>query len=227
MDIFNKILYEFEIFGIEIQITQTLVSTWVLMGLLIVFALIAKSAVSKFQTIPTGFQNAVESLIELVENFVRNTAGENLMELAPWFLMLVLFIFTSNISGIVGLRPPTTEWSTNFALALCSFYFIQKMGIKHRKKDYLKSLVQPIFLFLPINIIGELSKPISLSFRLFGNMLSGLILMAMVYSMPVYLRILIPIPLHMYFDLAIGALQTYIFCLLSLSFIRNAAISAS
>ena len=196
------------------------------MGILIVFAIIARMSLKKFQVIPTGFQNAMEALVELVENFVRNIAGETLMELSPWIFMMILFVFLSNISGIVGLRPPTSDWSTTVALALWTFYLIQKMGIKHRKADYLKSLLKPFFVFLPINIISELSKPISLSFRLFGNILSGLILMTMVYSMPIYLRFVIPVPLHMYFDVAIGALQTYIFCMLSLSFIRNAAVTS-
>ena len=82
-----------------------------------------------------------------------------------------------------------------------------------------------MFIFLPLNIISELAKPVSLSFRLFGNMLSGLILMTIIYSMPVYFRFVIPVPLHVYFDVAIGALQTYIFCMLSMSFIRNAALT--
>jgi len=223
MDIGNKVVWILSIGGVEIWITQTLVSTWIIMGILIAFAVVARILMRKFSDIPSGFQNAVESVVEIIDKFVSNVAGEKLIELGPWFFMVILFVFTSNISGIIGLRAPTSEWSTTIALALCTFFLIQKTAIKYRKKDYLKSFLQPFFLFLPLNIISELAKPISLSFRLFGNMLSGLILMTIVYSLPVYLRFVIPVPLHIYFDLAIGALQTYIFCMLSLSFIRSAA----
>ena len=223
LDIGNKVLFIINISGFEIWITESLVSTWIIMGVLIVFAVIARILLRRFREIPAGVQNAVESLVEIVDKFVTNVAGDKLIKLSPWFFMIILFVFTSNISGIVGLRPPTSEWSTTIALSLCTFLLIHITAIKYRKKDYLKSFLQPFFLFLPLNIISELAKPISLSFRLFGNMLSGLILMTIVYTLPVYLRFVIPVPLHVYFDVAIGALQTYIFCMLSLSFIRSAA----
>ena len=224
MDISDKVVMIIRIFNAEIWITKTIVNTWIIMGILIVFAITVRLLIRKFHDIPAGFQNAVESLIELVDKFVLSTAGEKLSEIGPWFFMIVLFVFTSNISGIIGLRPPTAEWSTTIALSLCTFFLIQIMAFKYRRKEYLKSFLRPFAVFLPLNIISELAKPVSLSFRLFGNMLSGLILMTIIYSMPVYLRFVIPVPLHVYFDIAIGALQTYIFCILSMSFIRNAAM---
>jgi F-type H+-transporting ATPase subunit a len=76
----------------------------------------------------------------------------------------------------------------------------------------------------PLNLIGELARPVSLSFRLFGNILAGMILMTLLYTMaPVVLRFIVPIPLHFYFDLFSGILQAYVFCILSLSFIGAAA----
>ena len=225
MDFANKVLWIIDVFGVEIWITQTIVNTWLIMACLILFAIFVRVASRQFRAIPTGFQNAVEALIELIDNFVLSAAGEKLTELGPWFFMVAVFIFTSNISGVVGLRPPTADWATTFAFALCTFFLTQIMAFKYRKTDYLKSFLRPVFLFLPLNIISELAKPVSLSFRLFGNMLSGLILMNIVYTMPVALRFAIPVPLHAYFDLAIGGLQTYIFCMLSMSFIRNAVSS--
>ena len=97
---------------------------------------------------------------------------------------------------------------------------IQYAGIKYQPKDYVKSLLQPFFFFLPVNIIGELARPISLSFRLFGNVLGGVILIGLLYNVaPMFTWFGVPVPLHGYFDIVMGVLQTYIFTVLSLSFI--------
>ena len=224
MGINNKVLWVFSIGSIEIWITQTIMSTWVIIGGLVILAIIARLLLRRFREVPTGWQNAIESLVEIVDKFVANVAGERLLWLGPWFFMIILFVFFSNISGIFGLRSPTADWSTTIALSLCTFFLIQMTALRYRGKDYLKSFLKPVFLFLPLNIISELARPVSLSFRLFGNVLSGLILMTMIYS-TAYFRFILPVALHIYFDLLIGALQTYIFCILSMSFIRNASYS--
>jgi len=195
------------------------------MGLLIVFAIVVRVKMSKFEEIPnTRFQNIMEALIELFDNFVRNTAGEKLMFLGNWFFMVFSFILISNLSGILGFRPPTADWATTFAFALATFILIQAMGIKYRGLNYIKSFFEPFPVFFPLNLIGELARPISLSFRLFGNVLAGMILMSLLYNLaPVYVRFVIPAALHAYFDLFSGALQTYIFCVLGLTFIGAAA----
>ena len=224
MEIGNKILQTVDLFGIKIAITQTLISTWVLMGAIFAFSIFVRISLRSFHQVPTGIQNAVESMVEFADSFVASIVGEKLIYLSPWFFTVMLFMFLSNISGIIGLRPPTSDWSTTIALSLCTFFLIHTTAIKHRKDSYIKGFLKPFFVFLPLNLINELSKPISLSFRLFGNMLSGLILMTIIYSIPIYLRFVLPVPLNVYFDIAIGALQTYIFTMLSLSFIRNAAM---
>jgi F-type H+-transporting ATPase subunit a len=100
------------------------------------------------------------------------------------------------------------------------------MGLRHRKGEYLKSFIKPNLIFLPLNLIGELARPISLSFRLFGNVLAGMILTSLIYALPIYFRVVIPTFLHAYFDLVTGALQTYIFCILSMTFVGSAASPA-
>lgn len=216
-------LWVFDIGGVEVWITRTIFNTWIIMLLLIAVAIIVRIKMRKFQEIPKGFQNAVESSVEIFDGFMRSTGGEKLMPLGKWFFTLFAFILVSNFSGVFGLRPPTADWATTFALALATFILIQVMGIRHRKMKYIKSFFQPHFVFFPLNIIGELARPISLSFRLFGNVLAGLILMSLVYGLtPLLVQIGIPAALHAYFDLFSGALQTYIFCVLSLTFIRGA-----
>ncbi|MFA5450131.1 MAG: FoF1 ATP synthase subunit a [Clostridia bacterium] len=224
MDFIVDNLWVINIWGIEIWITRTIFNTWIIMALLIIFAVIVRIRLKKFTEIPKGFQGAVEASVEIFDNFLYNSGGEKLMPLGKWFFTVFIFIMFSSIMGIFGLRPPTADWATAFAFAMATFILIQFMGIKYRKGSYLKSFFQPSFIFFPLNFIGELARPISLSFRLFGNVLAGMILMTLVYSLaPMVLRFGLPIALHGYFDLFSGAVQTYIFCILSIMFIRGAA----
>jgi F-type H+-transporting ATPase subunit a len=193
------------------------------MGLLIAIAIIVRAKVRHFEEMPKGFQNAVEAVVEFFDNYLRTTVGDKLMFLGNWFFTVFAFVLISNISGIIpGLRPPTADWSFTVALAVVTFVLTHVLGAKYRKGEYLMSLFKPMFLFFPINLIGELARPISISFRLFGNMLAGLIMMSLLYSMaPMLARFVFPAALHAYFDLFSGLLQAYIFVTLSLSFISS------
>ena len=219
----NDILWTVDLFGTEVWITQTVFNTWIIMLALTVLALVVRLLLRRFKTIPSGFQNVIEIAVESFDNIVRNAAGGQHMYLGNWFFMVFAFILFSNLSGILGLRPPTADWATTFAFSLATFGLIQIMGIRYRKGEYLKSFFKPVFFFFPLNLISEIARPVSLSFRLFGNVLAGLILTSLVYSLPIYLRFLLPTVVHAYFDLFSGILQTYIFCVLSLTFIGSAA----
>ena len=213
-----------DILGVEVWITETMVNTWIIMGVLIAFAALVRVKLERFTEVPKGLQNVVEAVVEIFENFVIGTAGKRLSYLGNWFFMVFVFIFLSNISGLLGMRPPTADWATTLAFALVTFGLIQAMGWKYRRGEYIKSFFEPNFVFFPLNVVGELARPISLSFRLFGNILSGVILTTMIYTLPpVFARFILPIPLHGFFDLIIGFLQTYIFSVLSLSFIAGAS----
>jgi len=210
---FNVAIFAvFDLFGIPVWLTQTIVNMYIVMAILIVFAIVVRVKIT-YTDKPTGFQNVVEMMVEMFDRLVRQAAGEKLAYLGNWFFMVFSFILLSNMGGIF-FRPPTADWAVTFPLAFVSFLLIQAMGFQHDRKGYLMSLLNPL------NIIGELARPIALSFRLFGNILAGMILMSLLYNMvPWPILIGIPVPLHAYFDLAMGALQAYIFTILSLSFI--------
>lgn len=217
-------LWVWNIAGVEIWITETIFNTWLIMLFLIVLAVITRMRLRNFKVIPTGFQNAIEIVVELFDNFTRNTLGDKLLYIAPWFFMVFAFILLSALLSVFGLRAPTADWATTFALAFASFVLMLFMGFKHRKGQYLKSFFEPHFIFFPLNFIGELAKPVSLSFRLFGNMLSGTIILTLYYSLtPLIVQIGIPSLLHVFFDVIFGALQTYIFVIISLMYIKGAA----
>lgn len=224
MDFNIRNLWVFEIGGVEVWITETMVATWIIMAVLIIFAVVVRLKLKKFSEVPSGFQNVVEAIIEMFDGFIKDTAGEKLQFLGNWFFMVIMFILISNISGLFGLRPPTSDWSITFAFAIVTLVLIQVMGFKYRKGEYLKSFFKPFVFFFPINVMGELSRPISLSFRLFGNVLSGVVIMSLIHNLaPIWARFILPAAIHAYFDIAVGLIQTYIFCALSLAFIASAA----
>ena len=227
MDFAIHVFGRLEVAGITFLITETLVSIWIVMAILISLAVYVRvksknwDATSK----PSGLQNFLELCVDVFSNLVRNTVGEKMAFVTPWFFALFTFIMISNMIGITGIRPPTADWGLTFPLALTSFCLFHYSGLRCRPKSYLRGiLLEPIFLFAPINIMGELARPISLSFRLFGNVLGGMILLSLIYGIaPLLLQLTLPVMLHMYFDLAAGILQAFIFTMLSLAIIGLAA----
>ena len=217
-------IWVFELAGVEVWITETIVNTWVIMLLLIGAAIIARIKLRDFKVIPTGFQNIVEIIVETFDKFAVNTLGEKLSYIAPWFFMVFVFILSASLFSVFGLRAPTADWATTFALAFASFIIMLFMGFRHRKGAYLKSFFEPHFIFFPMNLVGELAKPVSLSFRLFGNVLSGTIILTLYYGLtPLFVQLGIPSLLHAFFDVVFGALQTYIFVIISLMYVKGAA----
>jgi F-type H+-transporting ATPase subunit a len=205
-----------------VYLTETIFATWILMGLLFIFTIFVNIRLRKFKGVPRGFQNVIEALIDMMRKFASETLGEELEQLNGYFFGAFTFILTSNYSGMFGLRPPTSDLATTGALALITFSFIHGLGFAKQKGKYLKSYIEPVALFLPINLIGELAKPLSMAFRLFGNMLSGVIIGGMIYNMlPFVLRFMLPNVAHLYFDILVGALQSYVFVILSMTFIRE------
>ncbi len=217
-------IWVFEIAGFKIVISETIVNTWIIMLLLIVLAVVIRIMLGRFKETPTGFQNAAEAMVEMFDNFAANTLGPKLSYVAPWFFMVFVFILSSSLLSVFGMRAPTADWATTFALALATFVIMLFMGFRHRGGKYLKSFFEPHFIFFPLNLLGELAKPVSLSFRLFGNMLSGTILLTLYYSLtPIFVQFGLPALLHGVFDVVFGALQTYIFVIISLMYIKGAA----
>lgn len=224
MDFGAKVLYELEIAGKTIWITETLVTTWILMLLLIIFAIIVRIKLNKFQDVPNSkFQNFIELIVEAMDNFVESSMGTKYKYFGSWFFTVFAFILVCNFSGLLGFRPPTADLATTAALGVSTFVLIHFMGITKGGKGYFKSYFEPMPVLFPLNVISEIATPISLSLRLFGNILGGTIIMGLVYNfIPVIAKVLgIPSVLHAYFDVFAGFLQTFIFVILSMTFIKD------
>jgi len=227
IDIENKNLWLlFEFHGEKIYLTESMVSTWVVMLILIILAIVVRIKLNFFKDKPSGLQNIIEIAIESIDNLVKSTMGEKLEFLSGYFFSIFAFILFANYIGLVGLRPPTTDLAVTLPLALSTFILIHCLGIAMQKGGYFKDYLRPNPVFLPLNIIGEFAKPLSLSFRLFGNMFGGFIIVQLVYSMlPFFLRFILPDIVHVYFDIFAGALQAFVFTMLSMSFIKLKAIN--
>ena len=208
-----------------IPISETVVVTWIIMIALTIFAFFTTRNLKK---VPTKTQLLVESAVGTINNLVKQTMGEDKMGFAPYIGTIMIFIGIANIIGLIGLRPPTADVNTTFALSIITFFMIQIFAMKSKGfGGYIKGFFEPMWLLAPINVIGELANPISLSFRLFGNIVGGLIIMNLLYSalmgfsfklgMPIpILGVGIPAFLHMYFDLFAGLLQSFIFAMLTM-----------
>lgn len=225
MDFSNSNLWLLFYLGDEpVYVTQTLLSLWIVMGIAIALAVAVRILLRRFHDVPRGVQNLIETAVEMMENLTVNMMGPSAGGFGAYFFGVFGFILLSNYSGLFGIRPPTADLSVTMALALSTFFIVHLGGIVSQRGAYFKEYLQPAPIFLPLNIIGELSKPISLSFRLFGNILGGLIILKLIYAMvPTALTVLLPDILHLYFDLFAGALQAFIFTVLSMTFIQQKA----
>lgn len=212
---------------VTVYITTTHVCLAIVMLALIIFAIVANRKIKKADPAkaPTGFVNIIELLVETVDNLVFSNMGK---VLGPRFKnyigVLFTFIIVCNLSGLFGLRPPTADYGVTLPLALITFIMIQYQGFKWQRMGKIKGLFEPIFLFLPVNIISEFATPVSLSLRLFANILSGTMMMTLIYGLlPKLVLIGWPAALHGYLDVFAGALQAYVFAMLTMVFIANAA----
>jgi F-type H+-transporting ATPase subunit a len=222
LDFYNHIRWSFEIGGLKLGITDTIINTWIIMAVLVLFALFVRISINNFNAIPKGLQNVVEAMVDLFDAFTGNTMGEDKKRFSSFYGSMFIFILIANLSGLIGLRPPTADVATTLALSLTTFFMVQGYGIKTQGMGYLKGFFEPMPFLFPLNVIGELANPVSLSFRLFGNILGGVIIMGLYYSLPWYVNIGIPAVFHAYFDVFAGVLQTFIFVMLSMTFVSGA-----
>lgn len=166
-------------------------------------------------------QVVVEYLYNFMKNVVSSNMGDDYNDIIPFIGTLAVFLLVMNLTGLVGIVPPTKNFSVTIILGCISFlviqaYAIRKIGLGH----YLTGYGKPMLMMLPINILERVMLPISLALRLFGNVLAATYLVELVYealsSVTWIAQIGLPIPLHAYFDIFDGVIQTVIFVMLTM-----------
>ncbi len=218
-DFMIQSLVKLNAFGQEVYLTTTHVSLLIVMAILIGFAAIVRFKLKDTEGKPGALQNMAELIVESLDGMVAASLGKKGNPYRNYIGTLFIFLLISNLSGLLGLRPPTADYGVTFPLGVITFVLIQYNNIKWNKTAAFTELFQPIPVLFPINLIGELAVPFSVSLRLFGNVVSGTVIMALIYGLASKVAILWPGILHAYFDLFSGAIQTYVFCMLTMVWI--------
>lgn len=213
-------LTKLNVLGQEVYLTTTHVSLLIVCTILILLAILVRCSLKDTEK-PGVLQNAAEFVVETLDSMVRGSMGKHATKYQNYIGTLFLFLLVSNISGLVGLRPPTADYGVTFPLGIITFILIQYNNIRWNKFRAFTDLFKPIPILFPINLIGELAVPFSISLRLFGNVVSGTVIMALIYGLLSKIAILWPGILHAYFDIFSGAIQTYVFCMLTMVFITQ------
>ncbi|MGP0129071.1 MAG: F0F1 ATP synthase subunit A [cyanobacterium endosymbiont of Rhopalodia musculus] len=206
---------------------QVFMTSWFVIGLLVIASL---AATQNVQRIPSGMQNFMEYVLEFLRDLAKNQLGEK--EYRPWLPFigtLFLFIFVSNWSGALipwavielpegELAAPTNDINTTVALALLTSLAYFYAGLSKKGLSYFSHYVEPIPVLLPIKILEDFTKPLSLSFRLFGNILADeLVVAVLVFLVPLF----IPLPI-MALGLFTSAIQALVFATLAGAYIHEA-----
>ena len=220
-------IFSVNFFGQKVWITTSHACILIIMAIMVIFAVIANRKLKKAKEVPDGFQNIIELIVEMLDKMVESTMGKWAPKFVNYISTIFIFILMSNISGLFGLRPPTADYGTTLALAIITFFMIWINKFRHQKlktiwSDMCSPLPPWLPIWLPINLVSELAVPVSLSLRLFANVLSGTVIMALVYGLLRVIALAWPAALHVYFDLFSGAIQTYVFCMLTMTYVNQA-----
>jgi F-type H+-transporting ATPase subunit a len=206
------------VFGHNITINlEVIVMTWIVFALLIVLGLFASY---KRKILPRPIQALGELIVSLLYGLTEDALGKELAKTyAPLICALFMFLLLSNWLGIIPhLEEPTKDLNTTFGLGIMGFFIAHYAGIKSKGfRAYIKEYFQPIFFMMPLNVIGELAKIVSISFRLFGNIMGGSIII-LVISHLIYSLVLPPL-LYGFFGLFVGTIQAFVFTMLTIVYI--------
>jgi len=205
-------------FGHNITINiEVIVMTWIVFALLIVLGLFASR---KKNMLPRPIQALGELIVSLLYELTEDALGKDLAKTyAPLICALFMFLLLSNWLGIIPhLEEPTKDLNTTLGLGIMGFVIAHYAGIKSKGfKAYIKEYFQPIFFMMPLNLIGEIAKIVSISFRLFGNIMGGSIII-LVVSYLTY-SIILPPFLYAFFGLFVGTIQAFVFTMLTVVYI--------
>ena len=196
---------------------EVIVMTWIVFFILIVFGFMTTW---KRDLLPKPLQVLGELIISQLYELTEDALGrEKSKTYAPLICALFMFLLLSNWIGIIPhLEEPTKDLNTPLSLGIMGFVLAHYAGIKTKGfKEYSREYFQPIFFMMPLNVIGELAKVVSISFRLFGNIMGGAIII-LVVSYLTYSIILPPL-LNAFFGLFVGAIQAFVFTMLTLVYI--------
>lgn len=196
---------------------ELMIMTWIVFGLLLLFGW---KCSSRRSMVPTRFQVVGELFVSKLFELTEDAMGKELAKTySPMVCALFMFLLLSNWLGTIPyLEEPTKDLNTPLSMGLMGFFIAHYVGIKTKGlKAYLKAYIEPLFFMLPLNVIGELANVVSISFRLFGNIMGGSIII-LVVSYLTYSVVLPPF-LNAFFGFFVGAIQAFVFTMLTIVYI--------
>jgi F-type H+-transporting ATPase subunit a len=214
----HPILFLDVILGLfKVHIPPHVTYAWAVMLLLVVFGVMASRRIS---LVPAGAQNVFEMIVGGLEEFMVEVTGEEGRAFFPFICTLFLYIMFCNLIGLIpGFLSPTANINTTLSLALCTFVFTHYLGIKYHGVKYIKHFLGPIPalapLFFPIEIIGHFARVLSLTLRLFGNIMGEDLVLAILLFLAG--RFLAPLPM-MFLAVFTSVVQAFVFTLLSMMY---------
>lgn len=235
-----KIVFTLPFFG-GINVTETVVNSWYIMAFIVLMSIYLTHGLKVKN--PGKKQIIAEKLYLMVHNLVTEVMGEKFEKFVPYIGALFTLSILGSLSSLLGMRPLTADLSTTLGWALVTFMMVQITNIKTNGIfGYIKSFTQPVAVLTPLNLISEVANPISIAFRHFGNIASGVVITSLVYSalaalsnfvlgfipndfiksIPIF-QVGLPAILSVYFDLFTSFLQAYIISMLTMVFVSSAA----
>jgi len=205
-----------------------IIMSWIVIIVLVVVALILRRGLGQdIEEKPSRTQAILESLIDLLKGQLTSSFSSDRLarELFPFVSTIFMFVLVSNwLSVIPYCESPTKDLNVTLSLALLVFVMSQLLAVRMRGGiRYLKGFLEPYPFMLPLNIVSEIAKPISHSFRLFGNTFGGAILVTVVSAK--FAPVLVPAALNAFYGLFVGAIQAFVFAILTVAYINVAVES--
>lgn len=223
----RKLIAHVSIGGFPISFDlMTIIMSWIVIALLVILALILRRSLRQdVDEKPNRVQALLDSLIDLIKSQLTSSfSSEKLAEeLFPFIATLFMFVLLSNwISVIPYFESPTKDLNVTFSFGLLVFFMSQFFAIRRKGLGkYMKGFIEPYPFMLPLNIVGEMAKPLSHSFRLFGNMFGGAIMLSIIYSFT-FLSFGFPLIVIGFYGVFEGMIQAFVFSILAVAYINVA-----
>ncbi|MEA4987235.1 MAG: F0F1 ATP synthase subunit A [Anaerovorax sp.] len=212
----TEVFFEIPVFG-GIPISQSVVATWGIMAILVLGSILL---VQNLKIVPGRKQIALEIVVGGFLKMFYGILGESGKRYAPYLTTVLLYIGIANLTGVVGVAPPTKDLNVTAALAFMSIILVEYAGIRTKGLfGWFKSFTEPMVIITPIKIMEVFMRPLSLCMRMFGNIFGSFVVMEMLM---IVAPVIIPVPFSLYFDFFDGLVQAYVFVFLTSLFIREA-----
>ena len=223
----------------DLPITEAQINSWAVMLSILGICLYLTHGI---KVVPDSKrQLAAEWIVEKVTGLVSDNMGKKFLGFAPFVAGILALSALSSLSSLLGLFPPTSDMNVVVGWAILVFILITHYKLKGGLWPYIKGFFEPVPIFMPFNVIGEFATPVSMSFRHYGNVLSGVVIATLVHfalgnlshmilgwlpgflgNIP-WLRVGIPAVLSLYFDIFSGCMQAFIFAMLTMLYIATGA----